>query len=80
MLDNPDSTMSLKRSKAVGEPPLLLGLSVWAAVKNALSYLSPGAPVDLHLPATNEQILMLMNRLQPAGAPRRSATTVEITK
>ena len=37
-LDNPDNVVSLYRSKALGEPPLLLGISVWAAVKNALSY------------------------------------------
>ena len=65
MLDNANSTVSLKRSKAVGEPPLLLGLSVWAAVKNALSYLSDSQIPDLQLPATNEQILMVMNRLKP---------------
>jgi len=69
MLDNPNSTMSLKRSKAVGEPPLLLGLSVWAAVKNALSYVSPGTAPELQLPATNEQILMLMTKLK---APSKS--------
>ncbi len=67
MLDNPNSTMSLKRSKAVGEPPLLLGLSVWAAVKNALSYVSPGTIPDLQLPATGEQILMLMTKLKSDG-------------
>jgi len=64
MLDNPNSNMSLKRSKAVGEPPLLLGLSVWAAVKNALSYVAPGVIPELKLPATNEQILMLMTKLK----------------
>ena len=37
-LHNPDNVVSLKRSKAAGEPPLLLGVSVWTAVKNALSY------------------------------------------
>src|SRR5205814_5542876 len=42
LLDNPNNTMSLKRSKAMGEPPLLLGVSVWTAVKNALSYATDG--------------------------------------
>ena len=32
-LDNPNNEVSLYRSKAVGEPPLLLGISVWLAVK-----------------------------------------------
>ncbi len=42
-LPNTKNVVSLKRCKAVGEPPLLLGISVWAAVKNALSYVSGSA-------------------------------------
>jgi xanthine dehydrogenase large subunit len=55
---NPDNDVSLKRSKAVGEPPLLLGLSVWNAVKNALGYVSGKAVPQLRLPATGEEILL----------------------
>lgn len=55
-LDRPNA-VNLKGSKAVGEPPLLLGLSVWAAVKNALTYISSGEIPELILPATNEEIL-----------------------
>ncbi len=44
-------------SKAVGEPPLLLGVSVWTAIKNALSHAQNGRIPRLALPATNEQIL-----------------------
>src|SRR5207302_8257456 len=36
-LDNPENRLNIYGSKAVGEPPLLLGVSVWAAVKHALS-------------------------------------------
>jgi len=63
-MDNPDNTMSIHRSKALGEPPLLLGISVWAAVKNALSYANGGKFVDLAIPATGERILMAMTALQ----------------
>lgn len=45
-------------SKAVGEPPLLLGASVFMAIKNALSYLSHRQIVKLKTPATAEEILM----------------------
>jgi xanthine dehydrogenase large subunit len=63
--DNPDSEVSIKRSKALGEPPLLLGLSVWAAVKDALgSAAGEGHVVPLSLPATNEQILMRLSALK----------------
>src|SRR5688572_22794017 len=40
-LHNPDNAVSLYRSKALGEPPLLLGISVWTAVKDALSFAGP---------------------------------------
>ena len=42
--DNNDNVRNVCRSKAVGEPPLMLGIAVWAAVKNALSYVAPDAP------------------------------------
>jgi xanthine dehydrogenase large subunit len=59
-LDNPHNTVSLYRSKAVGEPPLLLGLSVWLAVKNALSYCNVNRPGSLAIPATGERVLMAL--------------------
>jgi xanthine dehydrogenase large subunit len=62
MLHNPDNVVSLRRSKAVGEPPLLLGICAWTAVKNALSYVSGGEVVQLELPATGEQILSVLQR------------------
>lgn len=60
-LDNPNNDVSLYRSKAVGEPPLLLGLSVWLAVKDALS--AAGVAISgLSLPATGEQIVLALAR------------------
>ncbi|MBX3720477.1 MAG: xanthine dehydrogenase molybdopterin binding subunit [Turneriella sp.] len=48
---------NIRSSKAVAEPPLMLGMAVFCAVKNALSYLSPGETVGMNLPATHEEIL-----------------------
>ena len=48
----------------MGEPPLLLGISVWAAAKNALSYLSGKERAELSIPATGEQLLMRMTELE----------------
>src|SRR5439155_16177255 len=56
-LDNPDNRENVYGSKAVGEPPLLLAVSVWAAVKQALAAAAPGRRPRLDLPATNEEIL-----------------------
>ncbi len=50
---------NIRSSKAVAEPPLMLGLAVFCAVKNALSYMT-GKPAHINLPATNEEILMLI--------------------
>jgi xanthine dehydrogenase large subunit len=64
-LDNPDNTVSLYRSKAVGEPPLLLGLSVWLAVKNALGDAGVTTPGALAIPATGAQTLQLLSATHP---------------
>jgi xanthine dehydrogenase large subunit len=48
---------TIYRSKAVGEPPLMLGISVWTAIFNAIASLAPGKVPDLHAPATPEAIL-----------------------
>jgi xanthine dehydrogenase large subunit len=57
LLEGADNPINLLGSKAVGEPPFVLGLSVWAAAKQALSNLVPGRGVKLDLPATSEEIL-----------------------
>ena len=57
MFPNENNLHCIRRSKAVGEPPLLLGVAAWAAVKNALSYLPRTNDPGLRLPATGEEIL-----------------------
>jgi xanthine dehydrogenase large subunit len=54
---NNDNVQNIRRSKAVGEPPLMLAIAAWAAVKNALSYVSADAAASLTLPATGEEVL-----------------------
>jgi xanthine dehydrogenase large subunit len=65
-LDNPNNAVSLYRSKAVGEPPLLLGLSVWLAVKNALSYCGVTRFGSLAIPATGERVLLALTEARKA--------------
>ena len=48
---------TIHRSKAVGEPPLLLAISVFSAVTDALASLAPGRVPPLDAPATPEAIL-----------------------
>jgi xanthine dehydrogenase large subunit len=45
-------------SKAVGEPPLMLAISVWEALRDAIAAARPpGQPVRLDAPATAENVL-----------------------
>jgi xanthine dehydrogenase large subunit len=70
--ENHDECVSLLHSRALGEPPLLLAISVWAAAKHALSFVSKDAARRLSLPATGETLLLAMehSRSKPATALR----------
>jgi xanthine dehydrogenase large subunit len=72
--DNNDNVRNVHRSKAVGEPPLMLAISVWAAVKNALSYVGGDAASELRLPATGEEILRCLTK----GAVSRQPSAVSM--
>ncbi len=48
---------TIYRSKAVGEPPLMLGISVWTAIFDAVASCRPGEIPKLDAPATPEAIL-----------------------
>jgi xanthine dehydrogenase large subunit len=63
-ITNNDNDCNVHRSKAVGEPPFLLGTSVWTAVKNALSYRGNASQSQLKSPSTGEEILMELKRLK----------------
>ena len=57
LFPNEDNLHNVRRSKAVGEPPLLLGVAVWAAAKHALSCLPSESDPQFSLPATGEELL-----------------------
>jgi len=55
---------TIRRSKAVGEPPFVHGLSGWFAVKDALwSITDYKTEPNLNFPATNEYIIVEADRL-----------------
>lgn len=68
LFDGPNVEDSIHRSKAVGEPPLLLPFSVFFAIRDAVSA-AGGHRVDppLSAPATSESILRALNAVQAAG-------------
>ncbi len=58
--DNPEATVY--RSKAVGEPPLMLAISVWLALRDAVAAVAgPGVRPTMGAPATPERILAALD-------------------
>ncbi len=57
----PNPAMTVGRSKAVGEPPLMLGISAFLALGQAVAASGPAWP-DLQAPATPEAVLAAIGR------------------
>ena len=55
---------TIYRSKAVGEPPLMLAIAVWSAIFNAIAGLKPGKIPPLDAPATPEAIMRAVKAMQ----------------
>lgn len=67
---------TIRRSKAVGEPPFMLALSAWLAIKDAISAVGNHQyEPDFALPATRELILLSIEKIRqrmkkaPKAAP-----------
>ncbi|MGI9506361.1 MAG: molybdopterin cofactor-binding domain-containing protein, partial [Geminicoccaceae bacterium] len=70
LFKNANHEDTILRSKAVGEPPLLLGFSVLFAIRDAIASLADGkVSPDLDAPATPERILKAVTTLQMAPTP-----------
>lgn len=63
LYDRPNREETIYRSKAVGEPPFMLGISVFSALAQACAAAGPHFP-DLQAPATPEQVLRAVRRAQ----------------
>ena len=57
--DNPYGPLG---AKAVGEPPLMYGIGVFFAIRNAMKAFRPGANLRLHAPLTPERVLLDLHR------------------
>ena len=64
---SPNAEDTIGRSKAVGEPPLMLANSVFCALADAVHSLDPSRPVALDAPATPEAILRACEGLRRGG-------------
>ena len=59
----PNVVPTIYRSKAVGEPPLMLGIAPFFALSDAVAACGPGYP-GLDAPATPERVLMAVQRMR----------------
>ena len=63
LFDNANREDTIYRSKAVGEPPFMLGISAWAALSDAIASCGTDYPA-LDAPATAERVLGAVMRVQ----------------
>ena len=63
--NSPNQDATVFHSKAVGEPPLMLGISVWSAILDGISSIADySACPCLDAPATPERILQACNEMK----------------
>lgn len=71
LLQNVPNPNTIRRSKAVAEPPLILALSTWLAIKDAISAVANHEiEPEFSLPATNEVIVLSVERMKKQMAGR----------
>ncbi|HMV69084.1 MAG TPA: xanthine dehydrogenase molybdopterin binding subunit, partial [Myxococcota bacterium] len=71
---NPGHVINVRRSKAIGEPPFMLAIAVWCAIRDAIGAIAPGSQPDLRLPATAEEVLRCLTEAEEgASFPAYSA-------
>jgi len=65
LLEGYPNPNTIRSSKAVGEPPLMLAFSVWLAIKDAVSAVGEHkTEPEFSLPATNEVIVMSAEKMR----------------
>ena len=74
---NPEDTVF--HSKAVGEPPFMLGIAVWCAIKDAVASLADyRVQPNIDAPATPERVLWGVEQMKKLQQTAKTATVVEI--
>ena len=60
--NHPGPTKAVKGSKAVGEPPLMLAISVREGIKDAVAAFGGEGPVELAVPSTGEAVFLAIRK------------------
>jgi xanthine dehydrogenase molybdopterin-binding subunit B len=72
LIENAAQKDVIHGSKAVGEPPLMLAISVREAIRDAVAAFGPaGREVPLAVPATGEAIWMAIQNVKTSSAPQK---------
>jgi len=61
-LETEGHELAIKKSKAVGEPPLMYGIGAYFAIRNAIKAFNPHADLAVNAPYTPEKVLMDLYR------------------
>ncbi len=59
-LDATGAPLAIKKSKAVGEPPLMYGIGAYFAIENAISHFNGKRELKYDAPYTHEKVLMAL--------------------
>jgi xanthine dehydrogenase large subunit len=74
---NPEDTVF--HSKAVGEPPFMLGIAAWCALKDAVASLADyKVQPQIDAPATPERVLWGVEQMRKLKAQSKAANAVEV--
>ncbi|PIA68330.1 xanthine dehydrogenase molybdopterin binding subunit [Pseudomonas sediminis] len=74
---NPEDTVF--HSKAVGEPPFMLGIAAWCALKDAVASLADyKVQPQIDAPATPERVLWGVEQMRKLKAQSKTASTTEV--
>ncbi|MDA7085800.1 xanthine dehydrogenase molybdopterin binding subunit [Pseudomonas sp. SA3-5] len=74
---NPEDTVF--HSKAVGEPPFMLGIAVWCAIKDAVASLADyRVQPAIDAPATPERVLWGVEQMRKLKTPAKAASAAEV--
>lgn len=57
-LETEGHELAIKKSKAVGEPPLMYGIGAYFAIRNAVKAFNPNVDLAVNAPYTPEKVLM----------------------
>ncbi len=74
LLEGVPNPSAIRKSKAVAEPPFMLALSAWLAIKDAISAVSDyQLEPEFSLPATNEVILLSIEKMKARMKEKQAA-------